>query len=63
MILAYLVTAALVGPITYLALGRSSRKRRLVIALVAVAIAWLAETAFFVMVGDPIPEGARTIDP
>ena len=63
MILVYLVTAAIGGPLAFILTGKWTRRRRLLLAMTVVGLLWVAETAYIIMVGDEPPEGSRTIDP
>lgn len=63
MFLMYAVTAALIGPLVFILTGRWTRRRRLLLALVAIVFLWVAETALFIAIGDETPPGSRTIDP
>lgn len=58
MILIYLTTALVLGPVAYYSLPRSSRRRRISLVAGIIALAWLAETAFIVWVGDEPPKEA-----
>jgi hypothetical protein len=61
--LLYFVTAAVVGPLAFILAGRWTRRQRVLLAVGAVALLWVAETAFVISVGDKPPEGAAPIDP
>lgn len=63
MVLLYFVTAAVIGPVVFILAGRTARSRRLFLALVAIAVLWVAEAALFIAIGDETPPGSRTIDP
>jgi predicted MFS family arabinose efflux permease len=62
-ILMYLLTAAVIGPLAFIVTGRWTRRRRVLLCVAAVALLWVAETAFIIMVGDEAPAGSRSIDP
>jgi hypothetical protein len=51
MILVYVLTLLLVGPLALMA-TRGGYRRRILLALAVVAVVWCAETIFIVLVGD-----------
>jgi hypothetical protein len=62
-ILWWLVTAVILGPLTLFLTRRLNVRRRLLFVVAALAILWIAEAALFVAIGDKPPEGSRPIDP
>ena len=52
MILMLLLTAIVIGPLAFIVTWRWSRTRRVLVAVVAVALFWIAEIGFLIMIQD-----------
>jgi hypothetical protein len=63
MILVYVLTALVVGPMTFVLIRSTSIPRRVLIALGIVVLFWGAETLLFLRVGDKPPAGSTPVSP
>jgi hypothetical protein len=63
MVLMLLLSAIVMGPVTFIVTWRWPRRRRVLVAMVAVALFWVALIASLILVTGPPVFGSRTVHP
>ena len=63
MVLMLLLSAIAIGPLTFIVTWRWPRRRRVLVAMVAVALFWVALIASLILVTGPPVFGSRTVSP